>query len=259
MHLSSASRRLSAVLFAGAIALVLSACATNRIDPAIHADYSNLSGPQIQASVADLAGRYRADPRNATLGIHYAAALRAAGQTEPAVLVMEELMSRHGDDRAVSLAYARALTAEGRFDQALRVLDASIDPVAPHWDALSVRGAILDQRGEHQRARQSYRQALLLAPNEPRLHANLGLSHSMTGELEVAEEHLRIAVSLPGATSQIRQNLALVLGLQGRFEDARAIYSAELPADQVAANMDYIRAMLTQQDRWQAIRGDTVG
>ena len=57
-----------------------------------------------------------------------------------------------------------------------------------------------------------------------------------------------------GATSQIRQNLALVLGLQGRFDECRAIYAAELPPDQVEANMAYIRAMLTQQNRWDMIR-----
>ena len=95
------------------------------------------------------------------------------------------------------------------------------------------------------------------SPQEARIYANLGLSYAMTGELNDAEANLRQAVALPGATTRIRQNLALVLGLQGRFADARALYAAELPPEAVEANMDYIRAMLTQQDRWQAIEGDT--
>jgi Flp pilus assembly protein TadD len=247
------------VVLVGLAALVLAACASNRTGQAVNADYSNLSGPQIQASVADLAARYRADPRNKALGIHYAAALRAAQQNAQAITVMENLMAIYTNDPDVTLAYARALAAEGRFPQALNVVDRAIEPVAPHWDALSVRGAILDQMGEHQAARQSYTQALLLAPHQPSLHANLGLSYAMTNELTQAESHLRQAVSLPGASTRVRQNLALVIGLQGRFDEARAIYAAELPPESVEANMSYIRAMLTQQNRWDQIRGDTQG
>lgn len=247
------------VLAAGAVALVLSACASNRTGQAVNADYSNLSGPQIQASVADLAARYRADPRNKALGIHYAAALRAAQQNGQAVTVMENLMAIYTDNPDVSLAYARALASEGRFAQALNVVERAINPVAPDWDALSVRGAILDQMGEHQMARQSYSQALLLAPHQASLQANLGLSYAMTGELTQAETHLRQAVALPGASTRVRQNLALVVGLQGRFEEARALYATELPPEAVEANMSYIRAMLTQQNRWDQIRGDTQG
>lgn len=245
-------------LLAGVAAMALSACASNRTG-VVSADYSNLSGPQIQASVADLAARYRADPRNKALGIHYAAALRAAGQNGPAITVMESLMASHRGDAEVNLAYAKALSAEGRFEQALSVIENAINPVAPDWDALSVRGAVLDQMGRHQEARQAYSQAMLLAPGQPGLLANLGLSYAMTGELVQAETYLRQAAAHPSASSRVRQNLALVVGLQGRFEDARGLYARELPPEEVEANMAYIRALLTQQNRWDTIRGDTQG
>jgi Flp pilus assembly protein TadD len=45
------------------------------------------------------------------------------------------------------------------------------------------------------------------------------------------------------------------VGLQGRFDDARKLFAAELPPDQVEANMAYIRALLTQQNRWDLIKG----
>jgi Flp pilus assembly protein TadD len=60
---------------------------------------------------------------------------------------------------------------------------------------------------------------------------------------------------MPGATSKIRQNLALVVGLEGRFDEARRLFAAELPPDEVEANMTYIRGLLTQQNRWAAIKG----
>ena len=51
----------------------------------------------------------------------------------------------------------------------------------------------------------------------------------------------------PGATAKVRQNLALVVGLAGRFAEAEQIASAELPADQAAANIQILRQMLEQQ------------
>lgn len=245
-----------AVALASVTAIVLAGCGAHR-SSAVNADYANLSGPEIQASVADLAHRYAADPRNKTVGIHYAAALRAAQQNDQAVTVLETLIGTHRGDPDVGLAYGRALSAAGRFEQALRVIDNSTNPAAPDWEALSVRGAVLDQMGRHDEARQTYSQALLLAPQASQLHANMGLSLAMTGQLPQAESYLRQAVALPGANARIHQNLALVVGLQGRFEEARTIYAALLPPEEVAANMDYIRALLTQQNRWQQISGDT--
>jgi Flp pilus assembly protein TadD len=77
----------------------------------------------------------------------------------------------------------------------------------------------------------------------------MGLSFAMTNDLGTAEQHLRRAVQMRGANSKIRQNLALIIGLQGRFDEARALYAAELPPEQVEANMDYVRAMLSQPNR----------
>jgi Flp pilus assembly protein TadD len=138
----------------------------------------------------------------------------------------------------------------------MQVLDDTIDPAAPDWNALSVKGAILDQMGRNQEARQAYNQALVIAPGEAGIYANLGLSYAMTNNLDEAESTLRRAVKMRNATSQVRQNLALVIGLQGRFDESRAIFAAELPPEQVEANMNYIRALLTQQNRWDAIKGD---
>lgn len=236
--------------------LVLSACATNRASTSLDTpDYSGLSQAQTQEAVIQLGARYKANPRDTNTAIHFAAALRAAGQPGQAVAVMEQAMAVDGKSATVRIAYAKALAANGQFEQALNVIDGTIDPTRPDWNALSVKGAILDQMGRNEEARALYRQAQVTAPHEASLEANLGLSYAMTNDLTQAEAHLRRAVSMSTATSQIRQNLALVIGLQGRFEEARAIYMRELPADQVENNMNYIRALITQQNRWQVIEG----
>lgn len=248
-------RRLNLLLLASVAALALSACATNRASMR-SPDFSGQSGAQAHQTLSDLATRYKKQPKDKVTMVYYAAALRANGQAEQAVAVIEKGMPAFGRDPDVRIAYAKALAASGRFDQGLTVIDDTIDPASPDWNGLSVKGAILDQMGRNQEARQLYNQALVIAPDEAGIYANLGLSYAMTNNLDEAEQTLRKAVKMRNATSQIRQNLALVVGLQGRFEECRALFAAELPPDQVEANMNYIRALLTQQNRWDAIKGD---
>jgi Flp pilus assembly protein TadD len=252
---SSTLRPLRAALLAGVAALVLSACASNRASVR-SPDFSGQSQVEVQATLGGLTQRFKKDPRDKTTIIYYAAALRSAGQAEQAIAVLEAGMNVHKKDVDIRVAYSKALSAGGRFEQALNVIEGSINPAAPDWNALSVKGAILDQTGRSNEARALYQQALLIAPNEASLYANLGLSYAMTNELTEAEVQLRRAVAMRGATSQVRQNLALVVGLQGRFDECRALFAAELPPDQVEANMAYIRALLTQQNRWDIIKGE---
>jgi Flp pilus assembly protein TadD len=46
----------------------------------------------------------------------------------------------------------------------------------------------------------------------------------------------------------VRQNLGLVVGLQGRFAEAEQIVRADLPADEAAANVAYLKQMLNRRD-----------
>ena len=54
----------------------------------------------------------------------------------------------------------------------------------------------------------------------------------------------------------MRQNLALVVGLQGRFEEAEQIASQELSPDQAQANVAYLRSMLAQQNAWNQLKDE---
>ena len=78
--------------------------------------------------------------------------------------------------------------------------------------------------------------------------SNLGLSYALAKDLKNAEATLRRAVALPARRPRVRQNLALVVGLEGRFAEAESIARADLPAEEAAANVAYLRQMLAQQD-----------
>lgn len=253
MRVQTVVKSMRIALLAGVAALALGACASNRASMTDPIETGSIQGDS--ATLAELAARYKARPRDKVTMIYYAAALRAAGQPEQAVAVLEGGVSAYPRDIDIKISFAKALTAAGRFDQAMNVADDAINPASPDWNALLVKGAILDQSGKNADARAVYKQALLIAPNEASLEANMGLSFAMTNELDAAEQHLRKATGMRGATSQIRQNLALVIGLQGRFDESRDLFARELSAEQVEANMSYIRALLTQQNRWDLIKG----
>jgi Flp pilus assembly protein TadD len=157
-------------------------------------------------------------------------------------------------DRQVTAAYGKALAANGDLNRALDVIHRAQTPDQPDWALLSAEGAILDQLGRFNEARRNYDQAIAIAPGQPSIRSNLGMSYVLTGELPKAEETLRTALTLPGADSRIRQNLALAVGLQGRFDEAEKIAGAELSQEQAAANMAYLKSMLTQQNSWQRLK-----
>lgn len=248
----SMSRSWRSLLLAGAAMLSLSACASNRGQLGT-VDYAGLPQEQRQQTLAELTGRYKANPRDRNTVIQYAAVLRAVGQPQQASAALEQAIAAYPNDVELAIAYAKALASKGSFEQSVAVVDRVIRPDAPDWSALMVKGASLDQMARHGEARALYAQAATIAPGEASIETNLGLSYAMTNELPTAEQHLRRAVQMRGATTQTRQNLALIVGLQGRFQECRALYAAELPPEQVEANMAYVRALLTQQNRWDMI------
>jgi Flp pilus assembly protein TadD len=192
--------------------------------------------------------RYRADPRNAEAALAYGQALRATGQRSQAAAVLEQATIAHPADKALLAAYGRALADNGNFQQAFDVLSRAHSPDNPDWRILSVQGAALDQLGRHEEARRYYASALKIVPDEPSVLSNLGLSYVLSKNLPKAEEVLRQAYAGGRADARVRQNLGLVVGLQGRFAEAEQIVRADLPAEEAAANVAYLKQMLNRSD-----------
>src|ERR1700726_3540954 len=188
--------------------------------------------------------RYRADPKNAEAALAYGQALRATGQRSQAVAMLEQATIAHPGDKALLAGYGRALADNGNFQQAFDVLSRAHSPDNPDWRILSVQGTVLDQLGRHDEARQYYASALKIAPDQPSVLSNLGLSYVLSKDLPKAEETLRRAYRSASADARVRQNLALVVGLQGRFAEAESIAKADLPAEEAAANVLYLKQLL---------------
>jgi Flp pilus assembly protein TadD len=191
--------------------------------------------------------RYRANSQDPDAAIRYARALRATGQRSQALAVLEQASIRSPKNKALLGAYGRALAETGNYDQALDVFTRAHTPDQPEWKILSAQGAVLDEMGRHDQAQRHYASALKIMPDDPSVLSNLGLSYALSKDLPRAEATLRRAAARPGADSRVRQNLALVVGLQGRFAEAESIARADLPAAEAAANVAYVRQMLAQR------------
>jgi Flp pilus assembly protein TadD len=192
--------------------------------------------------------RYRGNPKDADVALRYGQALRATGQRAQAVAVLEQATIAHPGNRPLLAAYGRALADNGNFKQAFEVLGRAHTPDNPDWRILSVQGTALDQLGRHDEARRYYASALKIVPDEPSVLSNIGMSFVLSKDLPKAEENLRRAYGHAGADTRVRQNLGLVVGLQGRFAEAETLVKADLPPDEAAANVAYLKQMLNGKD-----------
>src|SRR5262245_59256740 len=228
-ELARPARLLASVAALGLVAVAASGCSST-----LATDITGSTSPAA-ATVAprndaewrrelDIWGkRYQANPNDAQSAIKYAQALRATGQRAQAAAVLERASIQHPRNTDLLGAYGRALADVGKNEQALDVLGRAHTPDQPDWRILSAQGAVLDQMGRHTDAQRYYDNALKIVPDEPSVMSNLGLSYALAKDLPRAEQTLRRASEARSNDPRVRQNLALVVGLQGRFAEAETI------------------------------------
>jgi Flp pilus assembly protein TadD len=92
------------------------------------------------------------------------------------------------------------------------------------WMAWNVPGAIADLLSRFDEARENFERALAILPGRPKVLAGLGWSRLLTDDLEETERLLRSAVELAPDSATTQSNLAFCIALQGRYEEAIALY-----------------------------------
>lgn len=207
-------------------------------------------------ATAEAGQRWRDDPGNAKLGLKYALELQELGQIDEQLQVLAEISRRNPDDLELAAYYGKQLTHNARAADGERALRRVVEAGKADWKVHSALGSALDQQGKFAEARQHYKTALDLDGKPLTVLNNMGMSYLLEGDLKSAEATFREASALPNGANEprLRQNLALTVGLQGRFEEARDIASRDLPHDVVEANMTFLRSMLSQPNNWQQLK-----
>ena len=155
-------------------------------------------------------------------------------RAEAILLRADELSPRNSDILAilgrVHLAMNRPTDALGNYDAALKAQRGNVS-------ALTGKGVALDTLSRHAEAQEVYEYGLKLYPTNFILRSNYALSLALTGQQGRAISMLQELVRDPVAAPHVRGNLALVYGLAGRENDARATLALDLSAQEIEQNI----------------------
>lgn len=204
------------------------------------------SSPQneLQKATVYWGNEYTKKPSSLQPGLNYAKNLKALGEKEKALAVLQQVSLIHGNDPQLASEYGRLALEMGQVGIANQMLTMADDPAKPDWRIISARGTVMAKQGKYAEAIPYYQRALALSPNNPTVTNNLAMAHAMNGDPKKAEDLLRQALAAPGATPKVRENLALVLGLQGRYDESKSIAASVLNTDTASANAAYLKQMV---------------
>jgi len=198
---------------------------------------------------------FSVDPRDTEAGIKLSKSLRGLGRFDEAGAAADQVLVLEPANLEALLESARARIGANQGFYAIPFAQRA-QAVAPRdWRPVTLLAVAFEQAERNDEALAAHQKALALAPDNPAVLTNLGMFYAAHGQPAQAEPLLRRAASLPGATAQERQNLALVLGLEGRFDEAERLARQDLPPAQVDNNLNYLRASATPSTprSWQGV------
>ena len=215
-------------------------------------DRANRSDPITRASF--WSNEYQKDANNLETTVSFMSALRAIGSHDRVREIATTSVPLHPDSYELYLELGRSLMAQGKLQEATRALMRSAD-FSPATDAtpLAALGLAFDRMEEHSQAQKAYEFALERQPDRVSTLSNYGLSLALTGQLDQAETILRKAVEAPGADVRVRQNLALILGLQGRFDEMIEV-DPNAPPRSIEANQRALREMIAPTRNYEDLQ-----
>ena len=198
---------------------------------------------------------YQVEPANPTYALKLSENLRYIGRYEDAERILRQSLRVNTGHVDLSEELAKNLVASGRLREGAANLTALAErPGLPAKRVSRLRSAIgvaFDRAGKHAEAQRSYQMALQADPLNAIALSNLGLSHALSGDLDLAEKRLREALVAPNASVQVRQNLAMVLALKGEQAGAERLARQDLPPALARGVVGYYGGIGDQASAWE--------
>jgi Flp pilus assembly protein TadD len=243
-----------------ALSLSVSACqnkGAGLTDPMATGSTSKSGEPSFKRT-EQLAKAFHDNPADTQAGLAFANGLGQLGQNDQQIDVLRQVANQSPKNAAIQSQVGKKFLLIGETSLATEMLQRAVALNPQDWQSLSALGTALDQQTRHPEAREKYQAALALKPGDLSISNNIAMSFALQGKLSEAERLLREALAAPGAAAvpRLRQNLALVVGLQGRFDESKQIASQDLPPDQVQANMDFLQKMLAKPNTWAQLQNN---
>lgn len=250
---TSACKRIGVVAALSA-SLLLGACSASPSllqDVALKSDKTeSTDGPpaapqtELQKATVYWGKEFAKKPTELQPAINYAKNLKALGEKQKALSVLEQASVFHANDPQLTSEYGRLALELNQVNMAGQLLAAADDPTRPDWRVVSARGTVLAKQGKYAEAIPFYERALALSPDNPGVMNNLAMANAMMGNPKKAEQILRQAAASPTAAPKVRENLALVLGLQGRYDESKSVASSVTDSDTATSNTNYLKQLV---------------
>lgn len=201
----------------------------------------------------------RLNPMDPEAGVKQALALRELGQFDQAAQVGSSVLTLQPRNLEAMLEIGRAHIARGQAFYGIATLEQARDQAPRDWRPLSLLGVAYQQVRRPDEAQAAWASALRLSPENPDVLTNAAMAHMAGGNSLEAENLLRRAASQPQAGLKVRQNLALVLGLQGKMSEAEAILRRDQPPEVAEANLRWLAERMTVNPPAAASNGTGTG
>jgi len=204
----------------------------SKYQPATRQMRTNIETQDKLAQAAFWSREYQLNPADLEAAVKLASAVRKMGNASKAVEITQTSRAMYPNDPYLIAEHSAALIAMERGAEALKPLSQALHTAPGYARLWSLKGAALDQMSKYTEARKHYTRALQITPHDPNIMANMGLSYALAGDPRTAEQWLRRAAGHPDASSGIRQNLDLVLQLQGKPAHFAGMAKKPVPAGQ---------------------------
>ena len=181
------------------------------------------------------------NPADPVAGVRLAQALREMGQYEQAATTAQTVVVAQPANVEAMLELGRSHIGRGQAFYGIAPLEQARALAPNDWRPLSLLGVAYQQVRRTDDARAAWNDGLRLSPDNPEILTNAAVALTAEGNAPAAETLLRRAVAQPGATLKMRQNLALVLGLQGKTGEAEQIIRRDLPPEMADRNLHWLQ------------------
>lgn len=231
--------------------LMSSACAqvSGDLAPSLLSSQDSQAGKQDNRSELAKATEYwgkkfGANPKDPKAALAYVKNLKAMGREKQAFAVLQQAIRFNSNDQEIVSEYGRLALKNGQLQAAEKALAHADKAGLADWKVLSARGAVLARQGKVDEAIAKFTEALNASNNNPSVLNNLAMAHVLGGDPQQGEKYLRQAAAIDATNAKVKKNLALVLGLQGHYDEAKKIGGEVQSASTASADTNAIRKLV---------------
>ncbi len=211
---SRTTRTLGFALTSAMAGALLAGCATQaapRADLAAAKAEAALAKGKTGTAIAMAEEAVQAEPRNSAYRAMMGSAYLEAGRFASAATSFDDAMALGDNSTRTALSLALSLTGQGKYSEAVAVLNDWNDAIAP---------------------------------------ADLGLAYALAGQPQQGVKVMSDAIRGGENTPKMRQNLAYAYALAGQWREARLMAAQDVPADKLGDRIQEW-ALITQPEAWQ--------